>query len=101
MIAHVVDVDSGEAKVVAENAPTVVGWTPNGRGLFALDTAGGRQTLVVLPVAGGPARTVAALPPGLLFNQLAMFPDGRGFVSDVEVPVADAWLIENFDPDVR
>jgi hypothetical protein len=94
-------VDSGKTTLVAEDSPIVAGFTPDEDGLFALEDGKEGQRLVVLSLDGGPSRTLAVLPPELSLYFLAMFPDGKGFVSNVTKRLSDAWLAEDFDPDVR
>jgi len=97
----VVPLDTGERTQVAEDAPFLVGWAPDERGLIAHEREAGGQRLVFIPLTGGAPRTLALLPSDCLLGDWALLRGGSGLVVSIEKVVSDAWLLENFDPDVR
>jgi len=87
-----------------------VGWSPDGRSLYVVEgknwtyrglTAPLGETvtdakILRVPLNGGDAETVAALP----FEEIgsvAMTPDGGRFVLTVYSSRSDVWVVDNFD----
>jgi len=92
--------DSTQVPVMPDTRATrymPVGWTADGSGIFATD---GNDILLV-PVSGGEPETVLTLPeePDYFCDPLAgsEFP----WICVEVVTEADAWLIENFDPNAN
>lgn len=68
--------------------------------VYALDPESRR--VVVIPVNGGPAKTLFDLPwsQDMFVNwTVAMTADARKFVFSVRQSQEDTWIIENFDPE--
>ena len=87
-----------------------LGWSADSRSIYVVEgknstlrgpTAPLGETLtdakiLTVPVAGGQAKTVAAIP----FEEIggvSMTPDGRTFVFPVYSSRSDVWVIDNFD----
>jgi dipeptidyl aminopeptidase/acylaminoacyl peptidase len=83
-IVTLLSLDDGRGRVVAENAPRVLGFAADGWSVLALESAGAGGTIVRLPLAGGRASPWATLP------------GGAG-----ERVMTDLVLVESFDPEVR
>jgi hypothetical protein len=104
----------GRRSVFFERTPTSSGrfvpidWTDEGS-LIAWEVVS--RSVVVIPTIGGPAKTLFTLPwPKELapedpnddnYGAVSMTRDGRRFVFALRKFQSDAWVIDNFDPEVR
>jgi len=105
MGAWVKDVTDGSVWRIAETIVNPVGWTPDGEWIWGLRydvTEGGLNELFKIPARGGESVPWVELPfDEIDSDRISMTPDGRTFVYSKAERHADAWIIENFDPDVE
>ncbi len=84
-----------------------IGWSADGGSVYAMNMASG--DILRVPLTGGEAEVVTTLPfevsrPSVHDSFLCTATereDGLTLVCTVPEIVQDAWMIENFDPDVR
>jgi Tol biopolymer transport system component len=105
MGAWVKDIADGSLWKIAETVVNPVGWTPDGEWVWGLRydmTAGGLNEVFRIPAEGGDSVPWVELPfDNVASDRISMTPDGRRFVYSKAERHADAWIIENFDPDVE
>ena len=89
----VISTIDGSAAVLSRGELTPIGWSPDGRAVFA--TRSGGATVTSVPSNGGDPRTIATLAGVIL--QAVSTPDGTKAVCNVEEKSSDIWLVENFD----
>ena len=99
------DMTDGSIWEIASGIFNAIAWTPDDEHIWAvqykMDTGWAKDVFIV-PVAGGDPIPWVELPDNFVVQgYIAMTPDGRKFVYPVEQRYADAWIVENFDPDVR
>jgi Tol biopolymer transport system component len=75
------------------------GWSADGTQVYARQTEDGRSIFIV-SAATGEVRTLHRMPSGWIAGG-DVSRDGRHLVVSVTEAQADAWLTENFDPNVR
>lgn len=98
------------AREPSDSVPFSIGWSSDGRFIFAFDgkraayrgvTAPFEETLtdakiLRVPVNGRQPETLLPLPFGEV-GGIAMFPDGRRFVVSVYTSRSDVWVVDDFD----
>ena len=99
------DMTDGSIWEIVKGVFNAIAWTADDEHIWALryrmDT-GWDDEVVKWPVKGGNPVPWVDLPMDrIVHGYIAMTPDGRKFVYPVENRHADAWIIENFDPDVK
>jgi Tol biopolymer transport system component len=99
------DMTDGSIWEITRGVFNAVAWTADSEHLWAvryrMDT-GWDNDVVKWPVKGGDPVPWVKLPMDqIVQGYIAMTPDGRKFVYPVENRYADAWIIENFDPDIQ
>jgi hypothetical protein len=99
------DMTDGSMWKIAEAIVNPVGWTPDGEWIWALRyevTTGGGSEVFKIPVEGGEFVSWIELPfDNIDTERITMTPDGRTFIYSKIERHADAWIIENFDPDME
>ena len=107
----VVSLDRSVRQRLLEGFVWPLGWTPDGTCVYVIAStkkgpsmAFAGPEVLKMPARGGPAVATMKLP----FKEVNVVeggndvaPDGRSFVFSVPDSRSDAWLIENFDPDLR
>jgi len=98
-----------ESVPLSEGDFSPIGWSPDGTSVYAFNRDS--ATVVLIPASGGVGKKLFALPWPKPFafetrsrpsdSTLTMTPDARSFVFPVGESQSDAWIIDNFDPDVR
>ena len=81
-----------------------IGWSPDGKRIYAFDSASSDAGhIVTIPVEGGEAKPFLTLPvpEGRKVFQAAVAPDGRHVAFVVGESKSDVRIITNFDPSVR
>lgn len=78
---------------------TPLGWSPDGKWIYAATLPGAHEILMV-PVAGGETKTFMDLPFGSIV-EATMCPRAGKLVGTVWEQPSDAWLMEDFDPEVK
>ena len=87
-------VDTTRRFLMAGDVP--MRWSARGEAVYA--SRG--QDVFRVPFRAGAATLLARLPAGWNCGDLDITPDGRRLICSREESQRDAWLIENFDPDV-
>ncbi len=99
------DMTDGSVWEIARGVFSPIAWTADGEHIWAarykLDTGWDNDVFKVPAEGGNPVPWVEFPLDRLVQGYIAMTPDGRKFVHPVENRHADAWIIENFDPDVQ
>jgi hypothetical protein len=105
MGAWVKDLASGSVWKIADGVVNPLAWTPDGEWVWGMrfdHLKGGLSTVFKMPARGGEAVPWVDLPfEGIDIDRVSMTPDGRTFIYSKTERHADAWIIENFDPDVE
>ena len=99
------DMTDGSIWRVVKGIFNAIAWTTDDEYIwtvrYKMDT-GWDDEVVKWPVKGEDSVPWVELPMDqIVQGYIAMTPDGRKFVYPVENRQADAWIIENFDPDVK
>jgi serine/threonine protein kinase len=76
-----------------------IGWSSNGNWVFA-NISEKPSEILMIPVSGGEAKTFLTLPFEKI-GSVSMSPDGKKIVCTVFETQSDAWLMEDFDPEVK
>jgi hypothetical protein len=78
---------------------SLIRWSSDGKWAYAYEK-GKPSKILMIPVSGGKAKTFLTLP----FENVGFIdihPDGKKIIFTVPETRSDAWLMENFDPDVE
>jgi Tol biopolymer transport system component len=99
------DMTDGSIWEITRGIFNAIAWTTDGEYIwtvrYKMDT-GWDDEVVKWPVKGGDSVSWVELPMDqIVQGYIAMIPDGRRLVYPVENRHADAWIVENFDPDVE
>ena len=78
-----------------------LGWSPDGRWVYAEESASGRTIGVRVPATGGEAETVFDWPFEKHSGSCWPGPDDTRWVCSAGETSSDIWLVENFDPHVQ
>ncbi len=96
----------GERRFLYPGSHLPVGWTPDGRWIYAALPSGQMLEIIAIDAKGGSSKNVHDIPgdqedgtPSPFF--VSMTADGKKFVYSVGKSLSDIWLVENFDPDIR
>jgi Tol biopolymer transport system component len=77
-----------------------LGWAANGQSVYVRER--GSDDILLVPVSGGDGTVVASVPfEGGDDCVPVEYPTGLVLLCNVVESVSDAWMIENFDPEVR
>jgi serine/threonine-protein kinase len=103
----VVSLEDSSQTLVYPGGADALGWAANGQSIYVQEE--GSDDILLVPVSGGEASVVATVPFGVVDYyggaSVDCVPversDGLALFCDVDESVSDAWMIENFDPDVR
>jgi serine/threonine protein kinase len=76
-----------------------VGWSQDGKMIYALDQISNKNSLLEIPEDGGDPKPIFTLPGPI--NQATINPLGTKFVCSISESKTDVWLMENFDPDQK
>ncbi len=78
-------------------------WSADGRWIFAWDPNHKPFEIRMIPVHGGPAKTLVTLPFENISpdNGIAMTPNSRQIVCTVVASQSDIWVMETFDPEIK
>ncbi len=99
----IISTADGSRRFVSEGLHPIA-WHRSGEAVYALPTdASGAPSSEVyrVSVSDGAAHLYTTLPFRVFSRELDITPDGRRIVAAVEETLADAWLVENFDPGRR
>jgi Tol biopolymer transport system component len=103
MGAWVKDVNTGVMWKIADNFVRPLAWTPDGEWIWGMRydvTVGGLNDVFKIPAGSGEPVHWVNLPFDNVSNdRISLTPDGRIFVYSKTERHADAWIVENFDPD--
>jgi Tol biopolymer transport system component len=95
----IVSVENGSRSLIYEGSEALpVGWSADGSSVFVMKP--GKRDLVRVPASGGIPQPVMDLP----FDNVSgvdITPDATRIVCNVPESQADAWLVENFDPEAE
>ncbi|MDP3025038.1 MAG: hypothetical protein Q8O10_05840 [candidate division Zixibacteria bacterium] len=75
-------------------------WSSNGKSVYALNVSEKPSKILMIPVSGGKTKTFLTLPFEKI-GSVSMSPDGKKMVFTVPETQSDAWLMEDFDPEVK
>ncbi|UCG51016.1 MAG: serine/threonine-protein kinase [Candidatus Latescibacterota bacterium] len=99
------DMTDGSMWKIADGAVYPLAWTPDGMYVWGLRysvRAGPLGNVFKVPVTGGEPIPWVDLPfERVDADGVSMTPDGRKYVYSKAERHADAWIVENFDPDVK
>ena len=88
-----------DAKLLAPGRLVPDGWSPDGEWIYAHEI--GSTSIVRISTRSGDVRSVGSFPTGSLGMEACnVSPSGQAIVCGVLEMKSDAWLIENFDPNV-
>ncbi|HUB79975.1 MAG TPA: protein kinase [Bryobacteraceae bacterium] len=93
--------DGSGSKVVGDRSWLVYGWDSDGNKIYGLKRTGGRQTVVAsLDVARGTEKVLGqiAVPPFSMLSCFSLARDGKSFLTSIDHPAADLWLLKGFEP---
>jgi Tol biopolymer transport system component len=76
-----------------------IGWSVDGEWIYAIQPAG-RAIVRVSPRTGG-TETIGQFPVGLQITTCDLTPNRDAIVCSLNDLKSDAWVMENFDPDIR
>ncbi len=77
-----------------------IGWSSNGNWVYSLNDAEKPSEILMIPVSSGEAKTFLTLPFEKI-GAISMSPDGKKIICTISETQSDAWLMENFDPEVK
>ena len=77
-----------------------IGWSNDGEFVYAQTGLGSAAEIRAIPAHGGPPSLLARIPLEGARCEAVPRSDGRRFVCIQLISVSDAWMVENFDPDV-
>ena len=89
---------SREERFLARQARPI-GWSADGEWIYAIPPAGG--ALVRVSQRTGGTETIGQFPVGLDVSTCDLTPDRDAIVCSLVDQKSDAWVMENFDPDIR
>jgi serine/threonine protein kinase/WD40 repeat protein len=95
----VISLSDNSARILARGDLNAAGWSPDGR--FVYFWAQGSNAIVSVPSGGGDPRTILTMPGEISYEGASISPDGRRLVGSIAERKSDAWLMENFDPEMR
>jgi hypothetical protein len=95
----VVSLRDGGERLVTGVFSSPVGWSGDGKSLYAFRKEG-VPAILEIALATGKTRPFLNLPPDQI-SAVDMDPLSQRLVWDVDESQQDAWLFENFDPDVE
>jgi TolB protein len=97
---------NGERKFLHGGTHLPVGWSPDGRWIYAANRTGRALEIIAVDTETGSSKSVLEVPvdpgegtPNHFFVGVA--PDGKSFVFSVGKSLTDIWLVENFDQGAR
>lgn len=76
-------------------------WTREGRSFYTVNALAQEPVIRLIPLSGGPPRVLVALPMPNSACGLVGWSQPPSFVCMISEYVADVWIIEHFDPDIR
>jgi Tol biopolymer transport system component len=107
MSVAVANVADGAVREIYDGRAAPIGWSPDGEKVFLIRenpaslAAGARLAeIVACPAAGGEVRVLLTLPTVEFWSWMEVAPDGKELVYTQSTPQSDAWLLEDFDPDL-
>ena len=95
--------DGGESKVVSDTSWLVYGWDSAGNKIYGLKRTADRQTVIAsLDIAKGTEKVLGqiAVPPFSTLSCFSMARDEKGFLTSLNHPTADLWVLTGFQPHV-
>ena len=81
-----------------ESPAQPIGWSDDGRWIYAMESSADPPVLQRIPADGGAPATIAVLPWSETTECDSV--DMQQFVCTVNEGQSDVWIAENFDPDV-
>jgi len=78
-----------------------VGWSRDGRSIYVWDPQERSERISAIPTGGGAPRTVMDIPITGEMHNPVITPDGAKAVASVITHQKDAWLVQNFQRDVK
>lgn len=92
-----IDLKTGAETFIA-NGIKPIGWSPGNRAIYGVPSMGrGDPEIVRVERSTGSQTVVTRFPSGVVLSG-SVSRDGRQIVCSVGDDIADAWIIENFDP---
>jgi Tol biopolymer transport system component len=84
-------------------APQVrpIGWSANGEWIYAIQWKAVDDAVVRVSPQTGETETIGQFPVGLNVNYCDLTPDRDVIICSLVQRKSDAWVMENFDPDIR
>jgi hypothetical protein len=76
-----------------------IGWSADGEWIYAVQPAG--WALVRVSPRTDRTETIGQFPVGLEVNTCDLTPDRDAIICSLRERKVDAWVMENFDPDIR
>jgi Tol biopolymer transport system component len=95
----VISADGGEAKVISDTSWMLYGWDLESVKIYGVKRTADRQlVLATVDVAKGVEKVIAqlALPPHFMLSGFSMGRDEKSFLTSVNHPSADLWLLSGF-----
>jgi eukaryotic-like serine/threonine-protein kinase len=92
--------DGGTAKVISQSSWLVYGWDLSGSKIYGVkQTAGRGRALASIDVDTGLEKSIGELkmPPYSTLSCYSMARDGKSFISSINHPAADLWLLMGFE----
>jgi Tol biopolymer transport system component len=100
----VVDADGRHERVLAPLHARALGWSMDGRTVYAVPADESRNRLVSIDARSGVVRTVSTLDPGVTVDAdstmsvtLSPARDGKSLLTSVRRDKTDLWILEGFD----
>ena len=78
-----------------------LGWSSDCNWVYAGKTLGSETEIVMLPAEGNKPKRLITLPLPFERIGISMHPNGKRFAYVLSEAQSDAWLMENFDPEVK
>jgi Tol biopolymer transport system component len=93
--------DGGDSKVIGDSSWLVYGWDAEGTKIFGLKRTADRQTVIAsIDIAKGTEKIIGPLPlpPYSRLSCYSLAHDGASFLTSLNHPTADLWLLAGFQP---
>ena len=92
--------EGGASKVIGDRSWLVFGWDASGSTIYGVkQTAGRGHALASINVATGAEKIIGdlKLPPYVTLSCFSMARDGKSFLTSVDHPTADLWIVKGLD----
>jgi hypothetical protein len=93
------DLRTGQSRALAKGLDAnVLGWSRDGSKVYGWGVVPGGTQIWEIPSEGGAPRLLGRIADRGGLRGLSLGPDATSAVATIEESRADAWLMENFDP---